>query len=156
MSAWDGIIKMEIKSVEEIIAEVKLNYDRDPLNWKMLRGRDRLGHYDTYIMNRKSLWQLKTEFKNPYQPTGVGVKIMDNPTEEIEFLMEKGEALPFSEVYHQPASHPIFAMGIGRFSPPAADTLKGIISSKQDELERNLSESLDKLLHREGICKDYL
>lgn len=147
---------MEIRPVEEIIAEVKLNFDRDPMNWKMLRGRDRLGHYDTYIMNKKSLWQLKTEFKNPYQPTGVGTKIMDNPTEEIEFLMEKGEALPFSEIYPQPMSNPIFAMGIGRFSPPAADTLKGIISSKQDELEKNLSVGLDKLLHREGLCKDYL
>jgi hypothetical protein len=86
----------------------------------------------------------------------VGIKVMDNPTEEIEFLMEKGEALPFSEIYHQPLSHPIFAMGIGRYSPPAADTLKSIISSRQDELEKNLSLSLDKLLHKEGLCKDYL
>ncbi len=150
------MIKMEIRSVEEIIAEIKLKYDSNPYNWKMLRGRDRAGHYDTYVMNEKTLWQMKTEFRNPYQPTGVGVRVKDPPIEEVEFLMEKGAALPFSEVYPQTQSNPIFAMGVGRFSPPAANTLKGIISSRQEELEKNLSESLDKLLHREGICKDYL
>lgn len=146
---------MQIKSVEEIIAEIKVSYDQNPLGWKMLRGRDRAGHYDTYIANRKSLWQMKTEFKNPYHPIGVGTKIIGKPDEEMDFLMEKGEALPFSEIYPQRKSHPIFALGIGRYSPKATNELKSIISSKQGELERNLSENLDKFLHREGICKDY-
>ncbi len=146
---------MQIKSVEEIIAEIKVSYDQNPLGWKMLRGRDRAGHYDTYITNRRSLWQMKTEFKNPYQPIGVGTRIMEKPDEELDFLMEKGNALPFSEIYPQRKSHPIFALGIGRYSPKATNELKGIISSKQEDLERNLSENLDKFLHREGICKDY-
>ena len=147
---------MQIKSVEEIIAEIKECYDQEPFGWKMLRGRDRAGHYDTYIMNRKSLWQLKTEFKSPHQPVGVGIKIMDNPHKEIDLLMEEGSALPFGEIYQQRKSHPIFALGIGRYSPKATKELKGIVSSKQEELERNLSENLNKFLHREGICKDYL
>ncbi|UCG70702.1 MAG: hypothetical protein JSV09_06720 [Thermoplasmata archaeon] len=147
---------MQIKTAEEIIAEIKISFDQNPLGWKMLRGRDRAGHYDTYILNQKSLWQLKTEFKSPYQPKGVGAKIMDNPFEEIDLLMEVGSALPFSEIYPQQKSHPIFAMGIGRYSPSASEKLKGLISTKQEDLERNLSESLDKFLHREGICKDYL
>ncbi len=147
---------MQIKAVEEIIADIKKCYDQEPAGWKMLRGRDRAGHYDTYILNQKSLWQLKTEFKNPYQPAGVGIKIMDEPDDTIDMLMREGEPLPFSEIYPQRKSHPIFAVGIGRYSPKAANELKGIISSKQDELERNLSESLDIFLHREGLCKDYL
>ncbi len=147
---------MQIKSVEEIIAEIKVRYDQNPFGWKMLRGRDRAGHYDTYIMNQKDLWQLKTEFKSPYQPVGVGTKIMDTPYKEVEMLMEKGDALPFGEIYQQRKSHPIFALGIGRYSPKATKELKGIISSKQEELERNLSDNLNKFLHREGICKDYL
>ena len=147
---------MQIKSAEEIIAEIKECYDQEPTGWKMLRGRDRAGHYDTYILNRKSLWQLKTEFRNPYQPAGVGIKIMDDPDDTIDILMREGEQLPFSEIYPQPASRPIYTMGIGRYSPRATNKLRSIISSKQDELERNLSESLDVFLHREGICKDYL
>ncbi|UCE39444.1 MAG: hypothetical protein JSW00_09545 [Thermoplasmata archaeon] len=147
---------MHIKPVEEIIAEIKSCYDHDPYGWRMLRGRDRAGHYDTYIMNRRSLWQMKTEFKNPYQPKGVGTKIMDKPDKEIEILMEMGEALPFGELYHQQKSHPIYTLGVGRYSKSAANQLKGIISSKQEEVEKNLTENLDKFLHREGICKDYL
>jgi hypothetical protein len=147
---------MQIKSVEEIIAEIKLCYDRDPLGWKMLRGRDNKGHYNTYITNSNSLWQMKTEFKTPYQPKGVGIKINDKLDPEIEMLMQEGDALPFGEIYQQEKANPIFAMGIGRYSKPAANELKSIISSKNEELERALSLSLDKLLHREGICKDYL
>lgn len=147
---------MQIRSAEEIIAEIKISYDQNPMGWKMLRGRDRMGHYDTYISNQKSLWQMKTEFKNPYQPVGVGKKIMDNHLEEIDLLMEVGSALPFSEIYPQQKSHPIFAMGIGKYSPKATNKLKDIISSKQKELERDLTESLDRFLHREGIYKDYL
>lgn len=147
---------MQIKSVEEIVAEIKECYDQEPIGWKMLRGRDRAGHYDTYVMSRKSLWQLKTEFKNPYQPKGVGAKIADNPNQEIDILMQKGDALPFSEIYTQPKNVPIFALGIGRYSPKATNELKAIISSKQEKLERNLSESLDRFLHREGLCKDYI
>ena len=147
---------MQINYVEDIVAEIKECYDQEPFGWKMLRGRDRAGHYDTYIANKKNLWQLKTEFKTPYQPAGVGVKIMDIPDERIDMLMTEGDALPFSEIYPLRKSHPIFAMGIGRYSPKATNELKGIISSRQDELEKNLSEGLDKLLHREGICKDYI
>jgi hypothetical protein len=147
---------MEIKPVEELIAEIKLHYDRDPLGWKFLRGRDQRGHYDTYIMNKKNLWQMKTEFKNPYSPKGVGLKVLDRPSGEIEFLMEEGEALVFGEFYKQQKDLPIITTGIGRYSPRASRELKGIISTKQNELERTLSESLDRVLHREGICREYL
>ncbi|UCE73928.1 MAG: hypothetical protein JSV56_13055 [Methanomassiliicoccales archaeon] len=147
---------MKIKSVEEIIAEIKECYDQEPEGWKLLRGRDRAGHYDTYIMNKKNLWQMKTEFKTPFQPKGVGIRIMDKPDEEVEVLMEKGTALPFGEIYQQRKNHPIFALGIGRYSPKATSEMKGILSSKQEELEKNLSENLDKLLFREGIYKEYL
>ncbi|UCF08699.1 MAG: hypothetical protein JSW28_03140 [Thermoplasmata archaeon] len=146
---------MEIKPVEEIIAEIKAVYDNNPLGWRMLRGRDTRGHYDTYIMNQNCLWQLKTEFANPYRPKGVGLRIMDKPSEEIEMLMEIGDALPFSEIYPQRKSHPIFTLGVGRYSPKAADEVKGIISSRQAELEHQLSDSLKKLLHREGMCQEY-
>ncbi len=147
---------MQIKSVEEIITEIKILYDQNPLGWKMLRGRDRMGHYDTYIRNQNDLWQLKTEFKSPYEPKGIGIKIADPPRKEMEFLMEKGDPLPFGEIYSQHKNPPIFTMGIGRYSPKATQKLKSIISSKQEDLEANLSENLNRFLHREGICKDYL
>jgi hypothetical protein len=147
---------MEIRPVEEIIAEIKVQYDQDQLGWRFLRGRDSRGHYDTYLMNRDSLWQMKTEFKNPYSPMGVGLKVKKRPDKEIEFLMEEGEALVFGEFYKQQKSLPIITTGIGRYSHKATRELKGIISEKQESLERDLTESLNKLLHREGIYKEYL
>jgi hypothetical protein len=147
---------MDIRPVEEIISEIRECYERDPLGWKMLRGKDRMGHTDTYIMHKKALWQMKCEFKSPIQPKGVGTRIEEKPINEMEFLMEHGSALPFGEIYNQEDRLPILTMGIGRYSPRAANELKGLISSKQENLERDLSESLNRLLHREGIYKEYL
>lgn len=147
---------MDIRPVEEIIAEIKIQYDNDPLGWKFLRGRDSKGHYDTYLLNKNSLWHMKTEFKNPYSPKGVGLKVMNGPGKDIEFLMEEGESLVFGELYKQQTSLPIVTTGIGRYSPKATNELKGIISEKQRTLERDLSESLNKLLHREGLYQEYI
>ncbi len=147
---------MDIRPVEEIIFEIKMQYDLDPLGWKFLRGRDKWGHYDTYLMNKNSLWQTKTEFKNPYSPKGVGLKVLDKPNREIELLMEGGEAMVFGELYNPKKDFPIITTGIGRYSHQATKELKGIISNKQESLERDLTESLNKLLHREGIYKEYL
>ncbi len=147
---------MDIRPVEDIIAEIKVQYDQDPYGWRFLRGRDSRGHYDTYLMNKNSLWQTKTEFKNPYSPKGVGLKVMDGPDKKIEFLMEEGEALVFGELYNPKKDFPIITTGIGRYSHQATMELKGIISNKQESLERDLTESLNKLLHREGIYKEYL
>jgi hypothetical protein len=149
-------LDMHIRSVEEIAAEIKEHYDQEPRGWKLLRGRDSEGHYDTYIANREHLWQMKTEFRNPYRPTGIGVKVMNNPGEDIDLLLSIGESLPFGEIYPQKGSHPIFAMGIGRYSPRAAGELKAIISLKNERLERNLKDGLNRFLLREGVCTDYL
>jgi hypothetical protein len=144
-----------IDTVENTMAEIKVHYDQNPLNWRMLRGRDKDGHYDTYIMNKKALWHLKTEFKTPYEPKGIGVKVMDNPPDIVAAIMEKGEAFPFGEIYHKLEMPPIFAMGMGKYSQNASGQIKSLISSKNEELERNMNKSLGKLLHKEGICQEY-
>jgi hypothetical protein len=147
---------MEIKPIEEIIANIRESYDKEPLGWRLLRGRDSLGHYDTYISNKDTLWLMKAEYKSPFEPKGVGIKVQEKPHEEIELLMQKGSPLPFGEMYQQKNNFPIFTMGVGRYSPSSTKELKGIISSKQENLERELAGSLDKLLHKEGICKEYI
>ena len=64
-----------MKTVEQIMFEIKKKYDKKPENWRVLRGRDKRGHYDTYILGCDSLWYMKTEWKTPYQPIGVRRKI---------------------------------------------------------------------------------
>ena len=146
---------MHIMTVEEVIAEIKREYDRNSEGWRMLRGRDRRGHTDTYLMCDRFFWQLKTELRNPLEPRGVGAMVMRNPGDEIEELMDRGGPLPFSELYRL-KEQSIITLGIGRQSRESARDIKAIISEKNEELEGKLNRSLERLLHREGICTDYI
>lgn len=147
---------MSIKPVEEIIKEVKYYFDKDPEGWRVLRGRDSKGHYDTYIaQGTKRLWQMKTEFKTPYRHVGVGALVARNIDEEISRIMDKGSTLPIGEIYPQ-KDYAIITLGLAKYSPESTVSLKGILSSNQEKLERSLSENLNKLLHREGMLKEYL
>lgn len=146
---------MYIKSVNEIIAEIKKEYDEDPRNWRVLRGKDSKGHYDTYISGPKSLWQMKTEWKTPYRPVGVGVKVMGESNEIVKFIMDKGEYFPFGEIYPQIKNSAIIAVGFGKYSQKSTNQLKSVISSKQEKLEKELNKSLDRLLEKEGLFKEF-
>jgi hypothetical protein len=105
---------------------------------------------------------MKTEFRNPYQPIGVGVKIEDIQLDVVRVAMkEKGELFPFGEIYRplslkSKAIQSIVALGIGKYSSDATSKLKSIISSKQAELEIDLNRKLQKLLDREGMFKEYI
>jgi hypothetical protein len=145
---------MGVKPAERIMEEIKKVYDRNQNDWKVLRARDKLGHYDTYISHKGYLWQLKTEFKAPYQPIGVGSRISRRIDDEIESILSKGDVMAFGEIYRS-LDRAIIALGLGHSSQKAANQMKKIISSKQENLERELTSSLRKLLHKEGICKEY-
>ena len=147
---------MTIKPVEEIIREIKEHYDEESKGWRVLRGKDQRGHYNTYISSPEFLWQMKTELKNPYQPVGVGKMVTEDVSKKIKRIMDTGEPLPFAEIYPQPKDASIIAMGIGNYSPKSTDMLREIISSKQRNLESDLASSLNKLLHREGLYMGYV
>ena len=147
---------MRIKSVEEIMLEIKLKFDEDPYEWRILRGRDKNGHYDTYIAKSdKELWHMKTEWKNPYTPLGVGAKVARRIDDEIDSVLNTGETLPISEIYPQRENF-IIASGLGKYSPSSTAKIKGIISDKHDKLETNLNKQLKELLDREGFYQSYI
>ncbi|NYT00749.1 MAG: hypothetical protein GKB99_03370 [Methanocellales archaeon] len=147
---------MTIKPVEEIIGEIKEHYDEDPKGWRILRGRDQRGHYDTYISSPSFLWHMKTELKNPYQPVGVGYMVTEEVSKKIKIIMDAGDPLPFAEIYKQKNDNSIIAIGIGNYSPKSMDMLRETISSKQRNLESELISSLNKLLNREGLYMGYI
>ena len=147
---------MIIKSVEEIIRDIKTRYDKEPKGWRVLKGKDNRGHQDTYILQgSKHLWQLKTELKTPYRPIGVGARLGWDVDSEIKRVMDIGRDFPFGEVYPQKDDFSIIALGLGKYSTEGTSHLKGILSSKQERLDAKLKASLDKLLYREGMFKEF-
>jgi len=147
---------VKIRAAEEIIFDIKSRYDVEPSGWNVLRGRDNRGHYDTYIsQGQDHLWRLKTEFKRPGEPIGVGVRLTGKIDDDIKKVLREGEPLPFGEMYRT-IEGGIIAFGIGRFSQRGTDDLKGILSSKQDELEVKMNQDLDRLLKREDMLKEFM
>ncbi|MFA5771142.1 MAG: hypothetical protein WC974_00200 [Thermoplasmata archaeon] len=134
--------------------EIKREYDKNAENWRILRGRDDRGHYDTFVFGNEKLWHMKTEWKTPYQPVGVGKKIEDFSNKVEKILTERGEYFPFGEIYPQAKDSAIIAIGIGRYSPSSTKELKHIISGQED-LERKLKEELNRLLREEELMKEY-
>lgn len=144
-----------MKTVEQIMFEIKKKYDKKPENWGVLRGRDKRGHYDTYVSGADSLWHMKTEWKTPYQPIGVGRKIDDFPEKVRHIVEEEGEYFPIGEIYPQAKNSALIAIGIGKYSPIATNSLKRIISG-QDVLEEKMNRELKKLLKKEEMMKEYI
>lgn len=158
---------MEIKKVEALIMEIKREWDLNPLGWRLLRGRDPKGRTETYISGAGSLWFMKTELRNPYQPIGVGTRIDGVQIKEVVPFMVKGEPFPIGECYpvrnyfSKPERKPlpekswVFTLGIGTYSTESTAALKTILSEKQEKLEQKLNRELDRLLDREGMFKEY-
>ena len=144
-----------MKTVEQIMFEIMKKYDKKPENWSVLRGRDKKGHYDTYILGAEVLWHMKTEWKTPYQPIGVGRKIDDFTEKARHIIEEEGEYFPIGEIYPQAKDAALIAIGIGKYSPTATNSLKRIISG-QDVLEEKMNKELKKLLKKEEIMKEYV
>jgi hypothetical protein len=144
-----------MKTVEQIMFEIKKKYDKKPENWSVLRGRDKKGHYDTYVLGSDSLWHMKTELKTPYQPIGVGKKIDDFPEKARHIIENEGEYFPIGEIYPQAKDTALITVGIGRYSPKSTSSLKRIISN-QDALEEKMNKGLKKLLKKEEIMKEYV
>ena len=147
---------MEIKPVEEIIKEIKSRYDKDPNNWLILRGKDdNISHIDTFIKQNETLWQMKSELKNPYQHIGVGARFGRKIDAEIDNVMKTGKKIPFGEIYPQPDKNFIIASGMESYSSKSVNTLKETLSSSQKKLDEKLNKSLKNLLYREGFYNGY-
>ncbi len=151
---------MKVQRISELMTEVKIEYDKDPNNWRILRGKDKDQHINTFIAHDdKKLWQLKTEWKNPVVPLGVGKAVKRNLNDEIEELMSTGTDLLIHEMYPD-SKNLIIALGIGKYSQQATDQLTDLLrqnrSSYAKNVEAEFNKELNKILREEQIYNHYI
>ena len=140
--------------------EIKSDYDKDPTNWHLLRGNDSQNHLTTFIAHDdKKLWQLKTVWKNPVTPLGLGKCVTRNLNDEICELMKKGNDIPIHEIYPNKDNF-LIALGLGKYSKSSTDQLKEIlhqdISNYTSKIEHELNLEFNKLIKKEQIFKHYI
>jgi hypothetical protein len=149
---------MVLKPVSELMKEIIAEYNQDPLHWHMLRSKDSRNHINTFISHdNKKLWQLKTEWKTPMVPVGIGKCVKRNLNDEIQDLMQKGSDLPISEFYPN-NNNVIITLGLGKYSKPSTDKISKILQDSAGyprKVEKELNLELEKILKKEQLLDHY-
>ncbi|WP_455392527.1 hypothetical protein [[Eubacterium] cellulosolvens] len=151
---------MKIKSLPELMSEIKKEYDKDPYNWRYLRGRDSNNHISTFISHDdKKLWQVLSEWKNPVTPLGIGKLVKRKLDDEIQDLMKTGTNIPIHEVYPSDEKF-LIALGLGKYSESSTEKVKELLTQDIQgyctKVEKELNLELKRLLHKEQIFNHYL
>lgn len=150
---------MQFKAVSELMKEIIIEYNKNPYDWHVLRSKDSRNHLKTFISHSdKKLWQLKTEWKSPVTPIGIGKCVKRNLNEEIEQLMQTGTDLPIQEIYPN-KENSIIAFGLGKYSKNSTNEISQILhdtSGYTRKIEDNMNDELEKILKREQLLNHYL
>ena len=151
---------MKVKHLPELMSEIKLEFDKDPYNWRILRGKDSREHTATFIAHDdQKLWQLKTEWKNPVTPVGIGKCVKRNLNDEIQEIMNTGTDLPIREIYPNNDNF-IVALGLGKYSQKSthkmSDLLRQDIPGYRSKIEKELNLEFQKILRNEQIFNHYV
>lgn len=158
---------------DELKKDIQKRYDRDPIDWHVLVGRDRKNYYDVIVIHGSDAWLIKEQPINPLQSIGFGVRdsILDQemtkrlpshpfglrPLSErdaIKVTRAFGTGRSLSRIINrvlnsQPVSSselesPMALQGPIVHSPNSISQ----ISENQAELDRKLQVELEKLLYR--------
>ncbi len=147
-----------IKSLAEIMEEMFRHYRRSPSGWRMLSSRDEWGHHDFFFCNPKvGLWQVKGEFRTPYEFVGAGAKVIAGRVDDrIRELMRQGSPMPFGMFSPHPKrmDSVIIAAGIGQYLE-AHPRMEEFLSEKQRMLDSELRAKLEKLCRDLGMDLAY-
>lgn len=140
---------MSIKSIDEVMLEIKRRYDKKRKGWRVLAGKDLKGHSDLFISDGSTLWQLKMELVKQSQYVGYGSRVGKVDQEIIEKTMLSDRPFWFELVSPVRGDNSvIIAKGVEKYSSGAVSELKGLISDKQRRLESKLSDEIGRLIYR--------
>ncbi|MHA1229348.1 MAG: hypothetical protein ACTSRP_07980 [Candidatus Helarchaeota archaeon] len=148
----------EIKSIKEIIKEMKAFYDENPKNWKVIAGRTPNSYNDMFFCQYdknediQNIWQIKAERMNPLNIIGVGTKIKHIDDEIVQRIMTEGKTAYLFGMFVPQDNGVITATGPLNYSDETVkDVKKDLeeISDKNILLEKLLKKKLKELIDKE-------
>lgn len=170
------------RPIDEIMAEMMRQYDRNPLKWGISISRGRGGYGDIFILSPEGeLWQIKIDSVYKPQPLGMGMKVggvedsekvisrkipsygfrpisrthMNDLKEKI--LQDKPMDRTIREILSKKPAPLSEIGGAGVIHGPITlSDHSGYLSGRQMELDLKLKKSLDRLLYERGIGGIYV
>ncbi|MFX1541002.1 MAG: hypothetical protein ACFFBX_09510 [Promethearchaeota archaeon] len=132
---------MSVKPIGDLLMEMKKRYDKDQQGWRVLSGRADRGLYDTFILHRDRLWQMKTEPVNPFEVIGVG-SVHRRVDESLHNrIMQEGKPF-FFQIAAPQRKGVVLAQGIQRYSDDSTNRLRMVMSDRQETLDRELQTAV--------------
>lgn len=135
---------MPVKPIGDLLLEMKKRYDKDSKGWRVLSGRADHGLYDTFILHRNRLWQMKTEPVNPFEALGVGISHRRVDEKIHNRIMQEGEPFLFQIAAPQ-RKGVIIAQGIQRYSDDSTSRLRTVLSDRQTQLDLELERAVQSM-----------
>ena len=124
------VCEMPVKAIGDILLEMKKRYDKDQQGWQVLSGKTDHGLFDTFVLHRDRLWQMKTEPVNPFEVIGVGVTHRRVDEGIHNRIMKEGQPFFFQMIAPQ-RKGVLVASGIQRYSDESALKQRSVLSDKQ-------------------------
>ncbi|MCJ7761205.1 hypothetical protein MUP59_08735 [Candidatus Bathyarchaeota archaeon] len=165
-------IESETQPAEKLKREIAKSYDSNPKGWTVVVGKDSRRFSQILVSNPSQAWILKEEWINPYKSIGLGAQLVGG----IESLNSKlpqefglrplapQQIRDLSNLAGREENPRELLLEIMRSQPVASKdihsplVLQGpimttsnplsLISKKHEELDRHLSEELERLLLR--------
>ncbi len=149
---------MEFHGIDEFMVYLKAQFDRSGRrqDWRALTGRDHVtSAYDTFIFTDEKVFQVKAKEFVPGKMASVAREV-GNPSSDLLELIKGGASVPLNVTSRTPSEHSVIMFGIQQYSSEVSDLLRReYYSSRQDQLESDLSRSLDALLERPEYRRAY-
>lgn len=137
-----------ISSIQNVMKQMKKEYDNDPKDWRVIGSSDNKGNTDTFIGKKPNTFWLKSKMLSPYSALSMGtvVRNIDKDIDEkvgkkmspTDMLRLFGMAVPINQ------DKMVSAAGIEKYSQEHGDYLKTIINEKQSNLGHQLGKRLDE------------
>ncbi len=133
-----------MKPVGDLLLEMKKRYDKESAGWRVLSGAADHGLYDTFVLHRVRLWQMKTAPVNPFEVIGVGTTHRRVDEGLHNRIMQEGKPFLFQIAAPQRKGI-VVAQGIQRYSDESAVRLRSVMSDRQERLDRELETAVRSL-----------
>jgi uncharacterized membrane protein len=139
-----------VAPIKPIIKKMKKEYDRDPIDWRVIGSKDDHGNTDTIITKKPNAYWLKSKMLNPYSSLSMGT-VVRNIDKDIDETSEKGKALSqdemlrlFGMIVPIKTDQSIVASGIEKFSQQHGNYLKKIIAERDSNLGYQMIKRIDE------------
>jgi hypothetical protein len=137
-----------VAPINSIIKKMKKEYDKDPVDWRVIGARDKEGNNDMFITKKPNTYWLKSKELSPYSALTMGTTLRNidkDIDERIGKEMSADDLLRiFGMIVPIKKDQSVIASGIEKYSQQEGNYLKKIIKERDPNISFHLARRVDE------------